>query len=79
MCYSQETFKTCIKSWISLEKSLVKPLSLIKKLGLNHILMWILSYEKKQRLTLRNKFSNWWVIKIMENIRNHRDVKLLTT
>ena len=79
MFYSQETFKTIIKSWISLEKSLVKPLSLIKKLGLNHILMWILSYEKKQRLTLRNKFSNWWVIKTMENIRNHRDVKLLTT
>ena len=49
-------------------KKLIEWLNLIKVLGLNHILIGILIYEKKQKTTLRQTFLSWWIMQILEKL-----------
>ena len=30
-------------------------------------------------MNLKNSFLGWWVMRFLENVRNHRDIKLVTT
>ena len=48
-------------------------------LGLNHILIWIWSKKKSRTWCSKMIYLSWWMMQFLENVRKHREVKLIRT
>ena len=70
-CYRYENFKTCIKSWISIEQvhnKCIEWLNSIKKLGSNHTLIWTQRAKKNAKNDFEKTFSSWRIMQFLEKL-----------